>query len=243
MAFPVHFSASVTSIVRHNPNLATFVMLPTGRFPKFKPGHFVQLTLEPYDPSQHWPESRAFSVASAPSNKQELRLTIGRQGAYTGRILNEVREGQTLSLKGPYGDFVVAPQEPSDHIVLVAGGTGITPFCSYLEELALKPDTNTHPVHVFYAVREQEQFIYRELVENCRKHIPNVQVHYFCENKAHGADIPARLSCAQILERLPCRQESRFYLSGPQSMIKAFSEELMAQHGVAANRVHIDAWQ
>jgi ferredoxin-NADP reductase len=243
MAFPIHFSASVKSIDRHNSDLATFVLAPTGRLPKFKPGQFVHLTLEPYDPSTHWPESRAFSVASAPSNKSELRLTIGRQGAYTSRILDEVAEGRTLALKGPYGELVVAPTSPSDEVVLIAGGTGVTPFCSYLEEASLAPERHTNPIHLFYAVRRPSAFIYRSLVEACAQKLSNLKTHFFAEESPDSETIPGRLNLDQILSRLPKPQSALFYLSGPQAMIKSFSEALVQTHGIPPHRVIIDAWQ
>lgn len=243
MAFPIHFSANVKSVVRHNADLATFVFTPTGRFPKFKPGQFVHLTLEAYDPSSHWPESRAFSVASAPSNKQELRLTIGRQGTYTSRILDEVKEGQVLSLKGPYGELVVAPTSISDEIVLIAGGTGITPFCSYLEEASLAPEKHLNPVHVFYAVRHPSAFIYRRLVESCAQKISNVRTYFYAEQEADGSTISGRLHLPEMLGKLPNPKLGLYYLSGPQAMIKNFSEALINSHGIAPERVIVDAWQ
>ncbi len=249
MAFPIHFSANVKSIIRHNSNLSTFVLAPTGRFPKFKPGQFVHLTLEEYDPSSHWPESRAFSIASAPSNKQEIRLTIGRQGQYTNRILNEVQEGQHLALKGPYGELVVTPQHNSDEIILIAGGTGITPFCSYLEEAAIAPEKHQNPIHVFYAVRQPSAFIYRSLIEKCAQQIKNLSTHFYSEETSVEPGIEqkdaivGKLNLKDIMTRLPNPTMGQYYLSGPQAMIKTFSEELVNTHGISADRVHIDAWE
>jgi ferredoxin-NADP reductase len=243
MAFPIHFNAAVKTVVRHNENLATYVLVPTGRFPKFKPGQFVHVTLEPYDPSSHWPESRAFSVASAPSNKAEIRLTVGRQGAYTARILDEVKEGQTLALKGPYGELVVAPTSPADEVVLIAGGTGITPFCSYLEEASLVPAKHTNPVHLFYAVKHPSAFIYRESVQKYAQSIPHLRIHFYAEQEADAHTTAGRLNLVDILSKLPNPHTSSFYLSGPQAMIKNFSEALVNAHGIEPHRVFIDAWQ
>ena len=75
--------------------------------PRWKPGQFLHLALDPYDPSGHWPESRCFTMASGSLEKEFVRLTIAAKGTFTRRILAELQPGRKVWMKAPYGDFIV----------------------------------------------------------------------------------------------------------------------------------------
>ncbi|MFZ1979306.1 MAG: hypothetical protein WAV76_15225 [Bacteroidota bacterium] len=50
----------------------------TGRF-KYRPGQFLHLTLDEYDPSKQWPESRCFSIQTNPDDAN-LKLSFSVKG-------------------------------------------------------------------------------------------------------------------------------------------------------------------
>ncbi len=247
MAQPVHFKAVVERVERHSPDVATYVLRYAGRRPRFKPGQFVHLALDEYDPSSHWPDSRVFSIASGSQRADLLRLTISRQGKYTARILDEVREGRELSLKGPYGEFVVRPRDADDHIVLVAGGTGITPFCAFMEDFSAAALGIANPVHLYYGARSSDLLIYRSLVEECARAMPKFRVTYYVEEGAQLADFrQGRIDIAQVvadLRETGVKSNCTFYLSGPKVMIAAFSSRLTQELGTSPSQVMVDAWE
>ena len=50
---------------------------PNGRAPRFRPGQFLHLALDAYDPSGFWPDSRVFSIASrASADATALRIYL-----------------------------------------------------------------------------------------------------------------------------------------------------------------------
>ena len=105
-------------------------MAPLEKCPSFKPGQFLHLAIDNYDPGFHWPESRVFSVASSPTRLETIRITFSVKGKYTKRMFTEVEEGDIVWLKLPYGSFTFTKHKS---LIFVAGGTGITPFLSFLE--------------------------------------------------------------------------------------------------------------
>ncbi len=244
MSVPIRFRVVVQQVVRHSPDVASYVLGYAERRPRFQPGQFVHLTLEDYDPAQHWPESRVFSIASAPSDKAQMRLTIGRQGKYTSRILDEVEAGRTLWLKGPYGEFVVRARDAAERVVLVAGGTGVTPFCAFMQEALLSGKAPAREVWLIYGARSEEMLIYLELAQRCAAALPCFRVRLFSEQLAHGAGVlQGRLDLGRIGAELGDWAETTFYLSGPKAMITAFKTALHDTCGVAQDRVVIDAWE
>ena len=52
------------------------------------------------------------------------------------RLCDHVRVGDVLRARGPIGKFVYDPKEDQPHLVMVAGGSGVTPFVSILREYA-----------------------------------------------------------------------------------------------------------
>ncbi|HKW50387.1 MAG TPA: FAD-dependent oxidoreductase [Candidatus Eisenbacteria bacterium] len=74
---------------------------------------------------------RTFSIADAPGKERLLVATRVRGSAFK-RTLVEAPLGTALEIDGPYGSFTL-PGKPSD-VVLLAGGIGVTPFRSMIED-------------------------------------------------------------------------------------------------------------
>ena len=93
--------------------------------PRFTPGQFLHLALDPYDADGFWPDSRVFSIASSPVARTNLSITYAVKGAFTTRMERELIVGAVVWVKLPYGEFVI---DQSRDAVLFAGGTGVTAF-------------------------------------------------------------------------------------------------------------------
>jgi len=74
---------------------------------------------------------RTFSIADAPGKERLLVATRDRGSAFK-RSLIEAPLGLALEIDGPYGSFTL-PNKPSD-VFLLAGGIGVTPFRSMIED-------------------------------------------------------------------------------------------------------------
>lgn len=241
MPTPVKVPATVREIVPHGDDVFTLHLAPMQPVPPYLPGQFLHLSLDAYDPSSHWPESRVFSIATSPSRASELRVTFAVKGAFTRRMATTLQEGDVVWLKLPYGDFVLLPDHQTE-MILIAGGTGITPFVALLEFLL---DRNLDvPVQLFYGARKNSLFLYRSLIDECASRLSRFRARYFVESaedaRALGAE-HGRLSLDVIMEELADPQQVDYYLSGPPQMIQHFSAELAAR-GIAAPRIHVDAW-
>ena len=126
MASPAKIKATVAEVVKHNDSVASYRFAPQGRVPKFHAGQFLHIALDEYSPEAAWPESRVFSIASSPSARhEELAVTISVKGRFTERIFKTLEKGSECWLKLPYGEFLFPPDR---HLVLIAGGVGITPL-------------------------------------------------------------------------------------------------------------------
>jgi ferredoxin-NADP reductase len=233
-------SAEVSSVMKHSNEVCTLTLRPREPLPNFRPGQFLHLSLDPYDPTKQWPESRVFSIASSPLRPSALKITLSVKGNFTRRMFDEIREGTVVYLKLPYGE--VSFQINGRIKVLIAGGTGITPFVSFLEYL-LDVDVRT-PVMLFYGVRSRDLIIYDELLAECSRKFELFTKMVFVEDilESNPEYHRGRLDIETIFKSVNDVQGSDFYLSGPPPMIKSFEAYLMAQ-SVMREHIFTDQWE
>ena len=57
---------TVRDVIDHGERVYTVDLAPSMPVPRFTPGQFLHLALDPYQADGFWPESRVFSIASSP---------------------------------------------------------------------------------------------------------------------------------------------------------------------------------
>lgn len=245
MPTPIKVAAKISQIIEHASDLRSFILKPERRIPAFIPGQFLHLAIDPYEPGSHWPDSRVFSIASSPVERQHLRVTISRQGFFTSRMFDELGEGSTVWIKLPYGTFCPNADVPG-RMVMLAGGSGITPFVSFLEWAVAEQPAAAIDLH--YGARTSDLLIYRSTIENCQTAgLRDLRARYYVEEapqKNGGGDASltqGRLSPERVWEELAEPRSCRFYLSGPRAMIDAFRGRLI-DLGAHSDSVLSDDW-
>ena len=263
MATPQKIRCMVKKIEDHGDHVYTVDLTPERSLPRFKPGQFLHLTLDDYDPSSFWPESRVFSIASSPNYKNILTISYSVRGRYTSRMENELHEGMSVWVKLPYGDFVI---QDTNNIVLLAGGTGITAFVAFIDGLNNELNRN---VFLAYGARKRELLLYRDLID--AKAVTNKGFHasYFVEtndksnstarcplvlNTQHAAlsSLPSALSSQPFLtgclslesiwNQLQETQSAIYYMAGPPAMIQSFTTKLLNKN-IKQEQIKVDAWE
>jgi ferredoxin-NADP reductase len=229
---------TVEEIVAHGEHVYTVTLRPARTAPRYRAGQFLHLALDSYDPSGFWPESRVFSIANAPADRQVLRITYSAQGAFTRRMERELRPGESVWVKMPYGDFVI---EPRGELVLFAGGTGITAFTAFLEQLSA-----SEPCRVLlgYGARHISLLTYRSQIERRFRQLPSATAVYFLET---GTDtgvetLPGRVAVEPLWMHVERPLEASYFIAGPPLMLTSIAAELHARQ-VPAGAIHIDAWE
>ena len=157
MGNPIKVKSIVKSISSYGNQVYKVVLTGEKKFPRFKAGQFMHLTLEDFDPTTgFWPESRVFSIASCSAERSEVTIVYSVKGVYTRKMEQELKEGGSVWLKAPYGEFIIANHiKDGETAVLIAGGTGVSPFIPFLEEL---PDSIK--VNLNYGLRSIDLMIF-----------------------------------------------------------------------------------
>lgn len=228
----------VDNIINHGDHVYTVVLKSDKKIPRFNPGQFLHLALDDYDPSGFWPDSRPFSIASSPDERNKIRISYSVQGRFTSRMENELKKGNYVWIKMPFGDFTI---EKNQDTVLYAGGTGITAFTAFLEELK---NTTSQKVCLFYGARSQELLIYLDFLETIKKTNPNLFVFYYAEKtrKNQISIINGKIPLDSSIKSELNLVEPIYYIAGPPLMIKNISNYL-EQRKIDKNKICIDLWE
>lgn len=133
----------------------------------FLPGQYVNLTVP--GTGRH----RSYSFSTAPGASEASFLIRNLPGGVMSSYLaDRARPGDALTVTGPMGAFYLRPIERGQ--LWLAGGTGLAPFLSMLEQVAIQG--TDHPITLYYAVTRAVDLVELDRVQKLAAKIDNVTV-------------------------------------------------------------------
>ena len=152
--------AEVVELRDETPRVRSIVLDPP-QWPGHRAGQHVDVRLTAEDGYQ---AQRSYSIASAPED-EHLVLTVERldDGEVSPYLVDELRPGDELELRGPVGGYFVWEASLGGPLLLVAGGSGVVPFRSMLRHRAAAD--GSVPARLLYSSRSLGEVIYREELE------------------------------------------------------------------------------
>lgn len=116
------------------PTVSTFVLAPrTPQLFRFRAGQHLVFAVD-IDGRE---VLRSYSMSSPPTRPDTVAITVRRRegGLVSTWLHRQLRSGMAIrAISSPLGDFTLA-DHPAPKYLLLAGGSGITPFLSMLREL------------------------------------------------------------------------------------------------------------
>jgi len=177
---------------------------------------------------------RCYSLASAPGVDDAWKVTVKRvAGGRVSSWMNEaVREGDVLEVMPPAGRFCLTEREAG--LVLLGGGSGITPLISLLKTgLA----TTGRPVRLLYANRDRGSIIFRtELEDWVRRHPGRLEVAHRLDAEEGFADEAA------VRRFVGASLAADFYVCGPGPFMAVVERALLGL-GVPEGRIFIERFE
>jgi len=117
--------------VHRSPSSVTLTLRPTRQWRGFAAGQFVRVTVQ-IDGRMH---TRCYSPAGSDrAGSVELTIRAHEHGVVSQYLYANARPGMTIGLSPAEGTFVLPAPRPS-RVLLISGGSGITPVMSMLRTL------------------------------------------------------------------------------------------------------------
>jgi ferredoxin-NADP reductase len=151
----------VVDLVEETPRCTSLILEPPD-WSGHRAGQHVDVRLTAEDGYQ---AQRSYSIASGPEDA-ELLLTIERldDGEVSPYLIDELRPGDELELRGPIGGYFVWDRSSGGPLLLIAGGSGVVPFRAMLRHhVAISSDA---AVRLLYSARSLDEVLYRQDFES-----------------------------------------------------------------------------
>jgi ferredoxin-NADP reductase len=137
---------------------AKSIVLELPGWPGHRAGQHVDVRLTAEDGYQ---AQRSYSIGSAPDDGH-LLLTVERleDGEVSPYLVDELRAGDQLELRGPIGGYFVWERSLGGPLLLVAGGSGVVSLRSMLRQHGASG--SDVPVRLLYSARALADILYRD---------------------------------------------------------------------------------
>lgn len=205
--------------------------LAEGDWLTFDPGQFLMLT----PPGET--EGRRYSLSSTPGQLPMLEFLIRvlPQGLVSDYLRERAAVDDVITLTGSYGSFRWRKDLSRPHI-FVAGGTGLAPILSILDDLRSRSGKKP-PLLLCFGCTSPETRFGAEEVALRADWMPTLTVRRTLETGAQAGEIAG--DPVAVIDQADVSKESCAYLCGPPPMIAAATARLL-ELGVAAERIYAE---
>lgn len=224
----------VAEVVRETDDASSIVLTEANGAPiAFEAGQFLTFHLNVGGELLR----RAYSLSTSPLDGRSA-ITVKRMGRGSA-FMHQLAPGDTLFALGPSGSFLAPAERTPAHLVMIAGGSGITPIIAIAETvLRERPELR---VSLVYGNRAWPDVIFAGRLEELRARFSDrLRVDHVLHAPDDGWAGPrGLLDRATIEQRLDAIEPGRdciYYLCGPAPMMDAAREALSAR-GVAPERI------
>lgn len=228
-----YFNLTIKEIVQETADAITIVFEQPQNRISYQSGQFLTLIV----PINGKEVRRAYSLCSSPYADDVLAVSIKRVegGLMSNYLPDNMKVGDQVKIMEPMGVFTTEYNaENKRHLILFAGGSGITPMLSIIKStLTQEPDSI---VSLIYANRNIDSIIFKEELTRLetkyegRLHV----IHILDDAPMNWQGYSGLLShemLTSLFERIPSWEKSTYLMCGPEGMMNNV-ETLLAEQNI-----------
>src|SRR3989344_6463745 len=232
----------VTEVIQETHDVKTLkIEWPAGADYQFKTGQFITVYL-PADPKT----KRAYSLSSCELDRGFYDITVKKMGNFGTRLNEVVKQNDKLMVISPTGKFLL-PDDPKKDLILIAGGSGVTPFRGFVRYCNVKrPETR---ITILYSVRVPEDIIFKDEFEKLAAKNPNFLFKVTCTRATpeHGYSGTwdghrGRINSDWIREQIRSLSDSVFYACGPTELVVSTEKLVVEEMGIPKAQMRAKKW-
>lgn len=154
------FKVKIAKIERLSKDVKLFRLVKLKR--KFSPGQFVLISNLGYGEAP-------FGPASSPYENKYIDVIIRQTGDLTNSLHN-LKKGDNIFMRGPYGNGFPLDFMKNKDIVMIIGGCGIPPIASLIEYI-IKNRDKFNKIYLIYGAKTPDDILIKSRIKQWRKNI------------------------------------------------------------------------
>lgn len=202
----------------------------------FIPGQYIQLLAPEYG-SNDEEVYRAYSISSDIIDKQHIELVIRLVpgGICTTYCFDYVKEGDSVRLNGPYGEFRLSDTDAP--MIMIAGGSGMAPIKCILHHMVQLQ--STREATFYFGANNEDQLFYRDEMKKFEEKLPNFRFVPVISNPSDDWKGESGLVTEAVGRHADDLSAYEGYLCGSPGMIDA-SVSVLTGKGVPEEKIYYD---
>ena len=222
--------AKVVRADRTTPGTVTLTLRPGRGWTGFEAGQHTQLSVE-VDGVRH---TRCYSMASSAHRADgliELTVKAHPNGTVSQHLVATARPGLVVTLSPAQGAFTL-PTERPERVLLISGGSGITPVLSMLRTLV--DERHAGPITFAHYALTEADHCYRADLDAIAAANPNVRLVRIYTDAAGTGDLDGFFTAEQLEAIEPGWRDAMTYVCGPGPLMDG-----VRSHYAAAGLAHL----
>ncbi len=192
----------------------------------FKPGQCIMVSLFGIGECM-------FAISSSPTQKKHVEISVMRHGKVTS-ALHEAKIGDTIGVRGPYGNSFNVEKWVGKNMVFIGGGIGQAPLRSVIQYIINNRDRYGR-IDIIYGARSSNDLCFKEELVALEKK-GDINVHLSVDKKEKGWTRFIGFVPDNLLKISPSPENTIAITCGPPIMIKFVIENLL-KLGFPADRI------
>ncbi len=185
----------------------------------FVPGQCVMISLLGKGESM-------FAISSSPTEKDYLEVSVMKHGKNTS-ALHETEEGDTVGVRGPYGNHFDVEGWKNKNIVFIGGGIGMAPLRSVVNYTINAQKRNQYGnLDIIYGARTSNDLCFKDEFTELQKR-DDVNVHLSIDVVEEGWEHFVGFVPSNLLKVKPPTKDTIAITCGPPIMIKFVIQNLL----------------
>jgi ferredoxin-NADP reductase len=229
-----HVKAKVMTVRHKTADSVTLTLQPNSLWQGSRAGQFVRLTVEINGVRR----TRCYSPANSAHAKNgliELTAKAHATGFVSKWLHQHARPGLIVTLSQADGAFAL-PQQRPNRVLLISGGSGITPVMSMLRTLC--DEGHAGRITFLHYSNAAKDLIYATELAEIAARYPNVELLRAYNEPNQGGELEGLFHREQLLKAVPDYTEAQTFLCGPPGMMKAV-QTLWTDEGLT-ERLHLE---
>jgi len=211
------FKCFVKEVKWETKDTFTLILKPNKKL-NFKAGQFCFLRLNKDKLYARHP----FTISNSP-DEEDLHFTVKLTGKFT-KAVSELKKGEEVIVDGPFGIFTL--ENNKGNLVFLAGGVGITPFMSMIRNQSKSNDKKN--IFLLYGSKKENDTIFKSELDRINGKWLKIIYLFSQEDNPKKIYEKGYINKEIIKKYVEDRENSLFYICGPESMKRLCEKELKA---------------